>query len=119
MYQYNVGPTLTPLSGAAEETACGPLLLTPAPTTAITSHRTGSIPSAAITGTAPLWRTPPRRSVRCAGGASGWRRSSWERIRASPVRKKFTKNLVRIRSMGQLAGAAGALIRREIQDLSD
>ena len=44
MYQYNVGPTLTPLSGAAEETACGLLLLTPAPTTAITSHRTGSIP---------------------------------------------------------------------------
>ena len=118
MYQYNVGPALTPLPGAAEETACGLLLLTPAPTTAITSHRTGSIPSAAITRTAPR-RTPPGRSVRCAGGASGWRRSSWERIRASPVRKKFTKNLVRIRSMGQLAGAAGALIRREIQEPSD
>ncbi len=31
----------------------------------------------------------------------------------------YEKNLVRIRSMGQLAGAAGALIRREIQELSD
>ena len=33
--------------------------------------------------------------------------------------KIYGKNLARIRSMDQLAGAAGALIRREIQDLSD
>ena len=120
MYQYNVGPTLTPLSGAAEKTACGLLLTEPSPNDSHHIPPDGKHPfgcdygdRAAAEDTAREVRLLRRRGVRVAAVFMG------EDPSTPGAEEIYEKNLVRIRSMGQLAGAAGALIRRKIQELSD
>ena len=119
MYQYNVGPTLTPLSGAAEETACGLLLTDVSPNDSHHIPPDGKHPfgcdygDRAAEDTAWEVRSLRRRGVRVAAVFMG------EDPSVPGAEAIYEKNLVRIRSMGQLAGAAGALIRREIQELSD
>ena len=119
MYQYNVGPTLTPLSGAAEETACGLLLTDVSPNDSHHIPPDGKHPfgcdygDRAVEDTAREVRSLRRRSVRVAAVFMG------EDLSVPGAEEIYEKNLVRIRSMGQLAGATGALIRREIQELSD
>ena len=73
MYQYNVGPTLTPLSGAAEETACGLLLTDVSPNDSHHIPPDGKHPfgcdygdRAAVEDTAREVRSLRRRGVRVA-----------------------------------------------------
>ena len=68
---------------------------------------------AAVEDTAREVRSLRRKSVRVAAVFMG------EDMSVPSAEEIYGKNLARIRSMDQLAGAAGALIRREIQDLSD
>ena len=58
-------------------------------------------------------RSLRRKGVRVAAVFMG------ENLSVPGAEEIYGKNLARIRSMDQLAGAAGALIRREIQELSD
>ena len=54
-----------------------------------------------------------QKNVRVAAVFTGEDRS------AGDAEEIYGRSLARIRTMDQLAGAAGALIRREIQELSD
>ena len=68
---------------------------------------------AAVEDTAREVRALRQKNVRVAAVFTGEDRS------AGDAETIYGRSLARIRTMDQLAGAAGALIRREIQELSD
>ena len=68
---------------------------------------------AAVEDTAREVRALRQKNVRVAAVFTGEDRS------AGDAEEIYGRSLARIRTMDQLAGAAGALIRREIQELSD
>lgn len=69
--------------------------------------------AAAVEDTAGEVRSLQRQGIQVAAVFMG------EDTSAADAKKIYGKKLARIRSMDQLAGAAGALIRQEIQELSD